>query len=155
MSESVQSRFDLDAEGRPLHQQPLDDHGIRFNYATATWRERGGLTRGMMPRVVSRSGIARSTGVAEHIIQRWEEAVKTAGKRNCCIKELVALDASGRPVNTTAFAPYGLAFYPISSTWRRTRAGRTEVTRAFVAKKTGLSEEQIANWEHAVRKANT
>lgn len=153
MSESLDARFELDAEERPVHQQPLDDRGIRFNTATGTWRERGGLSRGKMPRVISRSNIAASVGVAEPIIQRWEEAAKHACRKSVHFNELIAIDSSGNPVNREPFVSLGLAFYPNSSTWRRTRADRTEVSRAFVAKKTGLSEEQIATWEDAVRKA--
>lgn len=153
MGESLDARFELDAEGRPLHQQPLDDRGIRFNAATGTWRERGGLSRGKMPRVISRGKIAASVGVIETIIQRWEEAAKPACKTTLRPDDLIAIDSSGSPVNREPFVSFGLAFYPNSSTWRRTRADRAEVTRAFVAKKTGLSEKQIAAWEDAVRKA--
>jgi hypothetical protein len=109
--------------------------------------------RGQMPRVISRSKIAASVGVFEPIIQRWEEAAKDACKKTVHPDDLIALDSSGSPVNREPFVSFGLAFYPNSSTWRRTRADRTEVTRAFVAKKTELSEEQIATWEDAVRKA--
>lgn len=153
MSASLDARFDLDAEGRPLHQQPLDDRGIRFNTATGTWRERGGLNRGVMPRVISRAKIAKAVGVSEDTIKRWEEAATKACENTVRPEELIAIDASGRPVNREPFSSYGFAFYPSSSTWRRTRAERAEVTRAFVARKTGLTEEQIANWEDAVRKA--
>lgn len=152
MSASLDTRFELDAEGRPLHQQPLDDRGIRFNTATGTWRERGGLNRGMMPRVINRSNISKTVGVSEAAIKRWEEAAAKACEKTIRPEELIAIDASGRPIHRDPFSSYGFAFYPSSSTWRRTRAERAEVTRAFVARKTGLTEEQIANWEDAVRK---
>lgn len=151
MSASLGSRFEIAPDGRPLHQQPLDECGFRFNVSSGTWRERGGLKRGAMPRVISRANISKTIGVSEDIIQRWEEATKAPGNQLPPPEDLMAIDDSGRPVHREPFLQYGFAFYPRSSTWRRTRADRTEVPRDVVAKKLGVAEQQLARWEVALR----
>jgi DNA-binding transcriptional regulator YiaG len=94
--------------------------------------------------------VAEEVGTTEDMLKVWEQAVraKVLPEMEDAV-ELLKVDANG-PVNLDPLAQWQLRFYPDSARWRRTRSHRDEVPRSAVAKKVGVSEEVLAEWEKAM-----
>jgi DNA-binding XRE family transcriptional regulator len=97
--------------------------------------------------------VAEEVGVTEETLKEWESAVraKVLPKMDDAAV-LLKLGPDG-PINRDPLAKWQVRFYPESGRWRRTRSNREEVSRSVVAKKVGVSEEILVQWEAAIMAA--
>ncbi len=65
--------------------------------------------------------------------------------------DLLKIDEHGR-LNRDPLSKWRFRFYPESGRWRRISASRKEVSRQEVAKRVGVAEEVLKDWESAVMK---
>lgn len=100
--------------------------------------------------MVSREEVAAAVGVSIDALVTWEAAVQTvANVEQPGPAQAIRIDSGGK-ANPEALHKWGFQFFPGSNTWRRARASRNEVSRAQVARRLGVSEEDLLRWEEAV-----
>ena len=137
-------------DGRAVNEQPLLAWNFRFHVQTRQWKKVG-VRHNRMPRNVKRSVVAQETGIPEENLLNWESAVirepggEGEGDPSQRLKVLAGEEIAQNPL-----LPWGFEFFPASNTWRRARASRNEVSRSQVAKKVGVTEEQLVTWETAI-----
>lgn len=137
-----------------VNSDPLLEWHFRFSHRGNRWTRvsfysKGNFRRGL-PRVVSRSTVAQEVDIPEEAIAAWQAAFTAAGRTNNDVTAESKLSVgSDEPIDTNPLAEWHFEFFPQSKVWRRTRGQRAEVSRRAVAKKVGVSEEVIEEWEEA------
>jgi len=136
----------------PVNSDPLASWSLRFDPRTSRW-SRCSIRKVGLPRPISRAAVAEEVGVTEETLKEWESAVraKVLPKMDDAAV-LLKLGPDG-PINRDPLAKWQVRFYPESGRWRRTRSNREEVSRSVVAKKVGVSEEILVQWEAAIMAA--
>ena len=133
----------------PANLDPLAKWRLRFDPKNSRWSRCSIRKRGL-PHAVSRAAVAEEVGANEEILKVWEQAVKAQVlPKMDDAAELLKVNANG-PVSLDPLTKWQLRFYAESGRWRRTRSNRDEVPRSAVARKVGVSEEVLAEWENAI-----
>jgi len=140
--------------GGEVNLDPLVEWHFRFSPRGNRWTRisyysKGSYGRGL-PRVVSRSTVAQEVGVPEQAIADWQAAVmSSAGEHDGTTPESKLAIGPDGLIDRSPLSEWHFEFFPQSGVWRRTRGQRGEVSRRAVAKKVGVSEDLIEQWERA------
>ncbi len=153
MNEKAVERLAI-VPGADLNPDPLIEWHFRFSRRGNRWTRvsfysKGSFRRGL-PRVVSRVTVAQEVGVPEEAIAAWQAAFMASERsEDDATAESKLSVGSDAPIDTNPLAGWHFEFFPQSGVWRRTRGQRAEVSRGAVAKKVGVSEDMIEQWEDA------
>lgn len=141
--------------GGEVNPDPLVEWRFRFSPRAKRWTRisryaKGSFRRGL-PRVVSQAKVAEEVGVPEQVLADWQAALiaSKSGTDGTSPESKLAIGPDG-PIHRSPLVDWHFEFFPRSGVWRRTRGQRSEVSRQSVAKKVGVSEELIEQWEKAL-----